>query len=230
MRLTLHVHHRLYVGPEAQNSVFNLDDLFYDLYSPSHNSIHVPLFFCFITHSGLSCWVFWSMSICDTLMGMIFIQPSCSSFFQQIWLLLLQYFKLPFHCQEEIGFSISRSFFSPSFPCFTGSSAGTWGGGSQRITLAHGQLCPPPSPRSQTQPATSRWRNVHMWMGRGLSPPSGIKPWALAQCCEQRVCGRVSDPLISANCFISNILLFYPFADLLMLKIWFGRWSLPCCW
>lgn len=100
--------------------------------------------FLFQTHSRLSCWVFWSMSICDVLMGVTFTQPSCSYFLQQIWLLLLQYLKLPFHCQEEIGFSISGYSFSPTFPCFTGSSAGTWCGGSQRVTLAHGQLHPLP--------------------------------------------------------------------------------------
>lgn len=48
---------------------------------------------------------------------------------------------------------------------------------------------------------------------------------------ESRECvGVLHDPLISVDCFLSNILLFYPHSDLLMLRIWVGRWSLPCCW
>lgn len=74
--------------------------------------------FLFRTHSRLSCWVFWSMSICNMLMGVIFTQPTCSSFFQQIQLLLLQYLKLPFHCQDEICFSFSRYFFLSQLSLF----------------------------------------------------------------------------------------------------------------
>lgn len=99
------------------------------------------------THSRLSCWIFWCMNICDMLMGVIFIQPSCSSFFQQIWLLLLQYSKLPFHCQEEIGFSISRCFFLTRiflFHWFLGwhlgwrvseNHSGSWATASTSLTL-----------------------------------------------------------------------------------------------
>lgn len=66
--------------------------------------------------------------------------------------------------------------------------------------------------------------------GKRVIPSEWEQTWALARCWEQQCVGVVSDPLISANCFFSNILLFYPHGDLLMLKIWVGRWSLPCCW
>lgn len=145
MRLIFNIHHASCCSRDSKvNFQFKWCILWFIFPSPYFHSCAAV--FLFHAHSRLSCWIFWSMSICDMLMGVIFIQPSCSSFFQQIWLLLLQYLKLPFHCQEEIGSSISRYFFSPKFLCFTGSWAGTWGGGSQRITLAHGQLHPPTSP------------------------------------------------------------------------------------
>lgn len=117
-------------------------------------------------------------------------------FFQLIWLLLLQYLKFPFHCWEETGFSISRSFFSSSFPCpiidaalSTSSSAGTQSGGSQKVSLGHGQLHPTPSPWEPTPPCNLQAK-AHVPFGREkrLSPPSRSKPWALAQYCERRVC------------------------------------------
>lgn len=159
-------------------------------------------------------------------------------FFQLIWLLLLQYLKFPFHCWEETGFSISRSFFSSSFPCpiidavlGTGSSAGTQSGGSQKVTLGHGQLHPTPSPWEPTHLATFRQRHVcHLDENRGYPHQVGANPELLLNTASAECVRAVSDMLISENCFLSNILLFYPHGDLLMLKIAFGRWSLPCCW
>lgn len=135
------------------------------------------------THSRLSCWIFWCMNICDMLMGVIFIQPSCSSFFQQIWLLLLQYSKLPFHCQEEIGFSISRCFFLTRIFLFHWFLGWHLGWRVSENHSAHGQLHPPASPCNLQGKGCSHRDGIR------VIPLSGSKPWALAECWEQGVCG-----------------------------------------
>ena len=145
------------------------------------------------------------------LIGVSFVQPSCSYFFQQIWLLPLHSLKFPFHCQEGRGFSISRSFFSSIFPwpCH-------WCSAQHRFLSWHPRWRVPENhvgswaTASHSLPvgATSRQRHVHHLDGkRGYAHHVRANPELLLNTASAECVRALSDTLISENCFQHPVIL-----------------------
>lgn len=153
------------------------------------------------------------------------MQPSHSYFFHHIWLLLLQYLIFLFLTEKRQASASRDPFCRPAFPLPS--------------SMQCSALVPQLAPKVEGPIKSRRFRSHSLLAGAKptLQPPGkgtwgdyphrvGVDPELLLKTASAERVREVSDTLIRENCF----LLFYPRGDLLMLKIGFGRWSLPCCW